>query len=161
EAGPGIRRFLGLKEYAIRLGFRLNLSLIAGVAVTSLGFAAYQAVVETRGLRAEAERHAKILAESLEKPVVAVIAKTSAADLQTLVDRFPRNSGVIGIVVYDTSGSPLAVTSGFTSRLPANLRPVRDAIADGGTRSEFQGLENRSIHVLASPLQTDTGIVGA
>ena len=40
----------------MRLSYRLSLSLIAGVAVTSLGFALYQTIMETRGMRAETER---------------------------------------------------------------------------------------------------------
>ena len=145
----------------MRLSFRLNFSLIAGVAVTSMAFALYQAVSETRSLREEAERHAIILADSLEKPIATMVARNSVEDLQALVERFPRNTGIAGIAVFDASGSPLAVTARFASRLPANLRPVHDAIAQGTRRNEFLRLQDRSIHVLASPLETSTGIVGA
>src|SRR5689334_3475097 len=108
----------------MRLSFRLNLSLIAGVALTSFAFAAYQAILETRDIRHEAERHAMILADSLEKPVAEMAARKSIEDLEAVVDRFPRNTGVVGIAVYDASGSTLAVTSRFSSHLPVNVRPV-------------------------------------
>src|SRR5688500_3165001 len=93
-----------LKECPVRLSYRLNLSLIAGVAVTSLAFTLYQTMVETRGLRAEAERHAVVLAESLEKPVETLVVKESIEELQKLVERFERNAGLAGIAVYNLSG---------------------------------------------------------
>src|SRR5206468_7735430 len=110
------------------------ISLVTGVALTSLAFVVYQTIMETRGVREEAQRHAVILAESLEKPVATLLARNSVADLQTITDLFPRNTGVVGIAVYDSSGSPLAVTSRFS--LPATPRPVHDAITDGVTHSE-------------------------
>src|ERR1044071_3538625 len=144
----------------MRLSFRLSLSLIAGVAVTSVAFALYQTILETRSMREDAAHHAVILAESLEKPVSESVARNSVADLQGVLDRFPSNTGIAGIAVYDASGSLVAVTSRFTSRLPADLRPVHDALADGVTHREFRHIDDRSIHVLASPLQNGDRVVG-
>ena len=57
----------------MRLSYRLNLSLIAGVAVTSLAFTFYQTIMETRGLRAEA---VEILRKLDELPTQAAEARS-------------------------------------------------------------------------------------
>src|SRR5262245_8696331 len=149
------------RECLMRLSYRLNLSLIAGVAVTSLAFTFYQTIMETRGLRAEAERHAVVLAESLEKSVQPLLAKGATDQLQKLSDGFDRTSGLAGIAVYDASGLPLAVTSTFSESLPANFRPVLEALGDGLLRSDFRRMGKLTIHTLALPLRGDNAIIGA
>ena len=84
----------------MRLSYRLNLSLIAGVALTSLAFTLYQTVVETRGLREDVKRHAVVLAQSLERPALAMLEKDATNELLPLVDRFSRSSGLTGVAVY-------------------------------------------------------------
>src|SRR5262245_38511925 len=115
----------------MRLSYRLNLSLVAGVAVTSLAFTLYQTIVETGKLRADALQHAVVIAESLEKPVEAMVMEGKIPDLQGLVNRFHETGGPSGIIIYDAQGTPLAVTSGFVPPPPASSRPIFEAMANG------------------------------
>src|SRR5262245_47598509 len=104
----------------MRLSYRLNLSLISGIVVTSLSFTLYQTVVETRGLRADSQRNATILAESLERSAAAMVERNATSELLQLVNRYATNSGRTAVAVYDSAGINLAVTSGFSTLLPAS-----------------------------------------
>jgi trehalose-6-phosphate synthase len=145
----------------MRLSYRLNLSLIAGIVVTSLAFTLYQTVVETRGLRADAQRNAKFLADGLEKPAAAMLERDATSELLKLVDQLATNSGKTAAAIYDISGENLAVTSTFPTPLPSALGPVQDALEEGVERSDFTTIGGHSIHLLAVPLRSDSGVVGA
>src|SRR5882672_4537563 len=108
----------------MRLSYRLIVFLILGVALTSLSFALYQNVVETRNLRAEAERHAVLLAESIEKQAAPLAETGDNEALQKLMDRFSRNEGLIGVAVYDSTGSTLASTSTLNPLLKRTQRAI-------------------------------------
>src|SRR5262244_490866 len=114
----------------MRLSYRLNLSLIAGIVVTSLAFAVYQTVVETGGLRADAERNAMILAEGLAGPASAMVERDAKSEIVKLVDRYATSSGRTAVALFDPAGQQLAVTSSFSTPLPATIQPVHDALED-------------------------------
>src|SRR5262245_2274308 len=140
------------KGLCMRLSYRLNLSLIAGIVVTSLAFTLYQTAGETHGIRADAEHHAMILAESMEGPAAAMLERDATAELVKLVDRYATPSGRTSVAVFDPGAELLAVTSSFSPPLPATLQPVQEALESGGPRSDFLTLGGRSIHMLAIPL---------
>ena len=145
----------------MRLSYRLSLSLIAGVALTSLAFALYQTVVETRNLRTETERHAVLLAESIQKQASPLAASGNTSELQSLMDRFRVNEGLLGIAVYDAGGTPVAATSTLNPLLGRTPHSILDTAADGRARGEFRRAGNQAVHVYAVPLQPGAGASGA
>lgn len=145
----------------MRLSFRLNLSLIAGVALTSLVFTLYQTVAETRRMRGEAERNARFLADSLERSAEAMLEKDATAELLKLVDRYATESGKTAVAIFDANGEALAVTSTYSAPLPAVLPPVRNALAEGIANDDFMSLGGDSILLLAVPLRNESRLLGA
>lgn len=106
----------------MRLSLRLNLSLVAGVTIVSLGIALYQTQTERSGLKRDLERQAMVLAESLGKSATPLMAEQETADLQALVDYFENHERLAGVVVYDGQGQMLAETPDLTVRLENSLR---------------------------------------
>jgi alpha,alpha-trehalose-phosphate synthase [UDP-forming] len=145
----------------MHLSYRLSLALIAGVAITSLGFTGYQAAEETRGLKANVQRQALVLAESLEKDAEPIVANPFNWELQRFVNGFPGHESLAGIAVYDVAGKPLAVSSSLTGQLRDTPRPVPEAIAAGAGRDEFRRIGNSAVHILAVPLRANGSTVGA
>jgi trehalose-6-phosphate synthase/uncharacterized membrane protein affecting hemolysin expression len=145
----------------MRLSVRLNLSLILGVTIVSLALALNQTRSEVRGLRQELERHAMVLAESLEKSAAPLIANHSFRELQRLVDTFQNHERLAGVAVYDTEGRPLAITSDLAARVHGSPAPVERALRGQGGAGEYFRLTGKPMHVFARPIQTDTAPIGA
>jgi len=97
----------------MRLAFRLTLFLIVGVAAVATGFAYYQVRMERTGLERDLGRQALDLAEAQAKAIWPVMIRGAYRELQALVDRSNDRDQPVGIAVYDTSGLPLAISSGL------------------------------------------------
>src|SRR5438128_11549260 len=146
----------------MRLSARLNLSLILGVTIVSLGLAYYQTRSEELGLRQELERHAVVLAESLEKSAAPLIEKRSLRELQRLVDRFQNHERLAGVAVYDTKGRPVAITSDLASRLLGSPASVARATEEDNGTGEWLRLGAEPMHVFAQPIKSADGtMIGA
>ena len=134
----------------MRLTLRLIWSLIAGVTTVSLIFAIYQAQAEVRAQREDVRRHALTLAEGLERSVEPLV--NSPAALQALVDRFQNHERLSGVAVYDSLGTPLAITAGLGSPLRKAPAAVTEAMARNLPRGQFFRLDGEPMHVLALPI---------
>jgi len=137
----------------VHLSYRLNLALIAGAAVTSLGFAFYQYDAETRGLKNQVQRHAAALAMSLQESVENAVAQHAPEDLQHIADQTARDGVPSGIAIYDASAHPLALTSAIIRWVRQAPRPVLEALSDNSPHSEFTRLAGEPFHVFVKPLQ--------
>src|ERR1700686_3154073 len=90
---------------------RLVLPLIGGLIVLSAAFAFYQVSAEKRGLQKELDRRAAAMAAGLLDSVEPALARGAIADLRRIAQRFNSDDRVLGIAVYDTLGTPVAVTA--------------------------------------------------
>jgi trehalose-6-phosphate synthase/uncharacterized membrane protein affecting hemolysin expression len=145
----------------MRIRLHLILSLILAVSVVALTFASFQVRAEKRGLRADLEKRAEILAESLEETVAPLLQKRSSKDLLRIVQRFGNRERLAGVVVYDEHGSPLAITSGLSGRLMAPPDAVSQAIATDSGRGVFLTLGGTYTHLYVLPLHREEEVVGA
>jgi trehalose 6-phosphate synthase len=145
----------------MRIRLHLILSLILAVTVVALTFAYFQVRAEKRGLRTDLEKRAEILAESLEETVSPLLQKRSSKDLLRIVERFGNRERLAGVVVYDESGSPLAITSGFSGRLTAPPNAVSQAISANSGRGVFLTLGGTYMHLYVLPLRREGKVVGA
>lgn len=116
----------------MRLSMRLILSLVAGVAVVSLGLALYQAQTERSALRRELEQRALVVAESLEKSAAPLVQTNSTYGLQRLIAQFQNHERLSGAAVYDAQGKPLALTSGLEQLQAAATGALQRALQPGG-----------------------------
>jgi trehalose 6-phosphate synthase len=144
----------------MRLTSRLSISLICSVAAVSLVLAYYQTRADTRSLNRELERHALVLADSLERPAEALVQSSSYQELQRLVDRFKNREQMAGIAVYGAGGDLLAISSGLAAHLDQVPDPVVQSLGDGLTHAAFLQLGGDPMHVVALPLRHDPTVIG-
>src|SRR5579883_1028500 len=149
----------------MRLSVRLNLSLIAGVALVSLAIALYETQSERSGLKRDLERQAVVVAESLEKSAAPLVATRATSSLQWLVDRFQNYQRLAGVAIYDENGQPLAVTPDLPARIGRPAEPVaRNHWSQGGIGEFFRanGISNHTlIHVYELPIREGSATIGA
>lgn len=144
----------------MRLTFRLSLSLICGVAAVSLGFALFQARLDTRGLRRNLEIHAQTLAESLARSAEPLVENHSNRELQRLVDRFKDREQIAGVSIYGLTGRPLAITSGLEQRLSEEPLLASAPGLTSAARARFVKTQTGTIHVVTLPLLAGDTVIG-
>jgi trehalose-6-phosphate synthase/uncharacterized membrane protein affecting hemolysin expression len=129
----------------MRLSVRLNLSLVAGVALVSLVIAAYQTSSETSGWKRDVEHQASILAPELARSVTPLLvfrsASPSAAPIRDLATRFATQQDVMGAAVYDAEGSLIAQSAGLSERLGHSPMPL------GAAGNRFIHAQGRYVNV--------------
>ena len=135
----------------MRLSLRLNIALIAAVALVSVGLALYQTETARYGLRRELENRALLLAESLEKSAAPSVESHSVRELQVLVDSFRNYQHLTGVAIYNEQGNPLAVTAGLPFH-PIN-KPAR-------RNGEFFRHRDQALHVITMPVTVNKARVG-
>src|SRR5579872_1893957 len=145
----------------MRLSLRLNLSLVAGVAIVSLGIALYETQAERSSLRRDLERQAMVVAESLEKSAAPLVATNSIRPLQNLVNRFENHQRLAGVAVYNDQGEPLAVTPDLAERIGRAPAPVAKNRWQAGGAGEFFRIDQRLMHVYELPMREGASMIGA
>jgi trehalose 6-phosphate synthase len=154
----------------MRTTLKIVLPLIVSVALVSLFFAAYQVRTEKRLLRNDLSHRAEILGESLQESMEPLLEHTPDRSLQRLVERFGQREHLKGVIVYGSSGPPLAITSGLSPAF--RLRPTAAARAEQENAGvgEFLNAEQTPslnpaeevpVHIYAVPLHRDGAVVGA
>lgn len=144
----------------MRLAFRLNLLLIAGVAAVAMGFAYYQVRLERQGLERDLQRQALDLAESQTKAVEPLLAAHSYRSLQAMVDRFTGRERLAGMLVSDAAGRTVAITSGFVARFNGTPPELREEDAQDA-HGEFVQLGGAPMHEAIVPVRTRDAYLGA
>jgi len=139
----------------MRQSFRLTLYLVVGITLVTFVVARYQVREEERGLRADLERRAEVLAESLQEIVEPILEKDSPGQLQPIVERFGNRERLAGVAVYNALGETLAVSSNFKNRY--NYVPPQEVLAQANAKShavsQFVRLGDKLIHVYILPLR--------
>jgi len=140
---------------------RINLYLIGGVTFTSLILASYQSRVEVRALTDEVERKALALGEIQKRAAEPLLNGGSLQDLQALVDAFQNHEHFSGEAIYDVKGQALAINSSLAANIVLPPSSVVQAIQDGWRQAQFLIVGGKPMHVLAMPLRSETGVIGA
>lgn len=144
----------------MRLSLRLILSLVIGITLVTFFISRNEVISQKRGLRADLERRAQILAESLGEIVEPALERSSHEQLRHIVERFGNRQRLAGVVVYDPKGEVIAESSSLASRFtppPVPLDQVENS--DDGV-SEFLKLGGAAIHAYYLPLHTGTRVSG-
>jgi trehalose 6-phosphate synthase len=139
---------------------RLIVSLIVGITLVSLGFSYYEVVREKRALRADLERRAEVLGESVAGNVEKSWDTGAERGLQRLVQRFANREHLLGIAIYDRQGKPIAITTELGDGLRAMPDNVRQAMSAGHGVSSFVRMGDQSLHIFALPLLRQDQLVG-
>jgi trehalose 6-phosphate synthase len=144
----------------MRLSLRLIFFLVLGVSVVTFLVAYYQVHTEKLGLRADLDRRAEVLAESLRELVEPIVDRGSHLELQRFVDRFGNRERLAGLAVYDGRGAVLAQTSTL-SAVPDTIR-ASVALSRSQNRpiGEFRRFDANLTHVFLEPLHRGTDVTG-
>ena len=143
---------------------KLSLSLIPilAIAITLVTFvvARNQVRSEKRGLRADLERRAEILAESLQETVEPVLQRGATNQLRRIVVRFGDREHLVGVAIYADDGKELAMSP--------KLDPSVETPPDVFTQSEeqnrgvgtYERIGQLTMYVYAVPLHRDSEVAG-
>jgi trehalose 6-phosphate synthase len=147
------------------LSVRLIASLILGITLVSSGFSYYEVLAQKRALRSDVERRAEMLGESLVGNVERSSWNTGSGkvpntELQRLVQRFGNREHMLGVVIYDRHGEPVAATPELAKALTTTPPPVTQAITQGYGESSFLRLGGVPIHILALPIRRQDEVLG-
>ncbi len=144
----------------MRLSLRLILSLVIGITLVTFFISRNEVISQKRGLRADLERRAQILAESLGEIVEPALERSSHEQLRHIVERFGNRQRLAGVVVYDGKGAVIAESSSLASRFtPPPVPLARVEKADDGV-SEFLKLGGAAIHAYYLPLHDGAKLSG-
>ena len=145
----------------MRLSVRLNLSLVAGVAVVSLAIALYQTQNEAAGLKRDLERQTLLAAENLDRTAAPLVATEASSRLQTLIDRFQVSQRLAGVAVFGAEGQPLATTPALADQIGRDALPIARPKWSGGGFGEFFRGRGKLFYAYELPVRAGDSIVGA
>jgi len=146
----------------VRLSLRLILSLVLGITLVTFFISRNEVRSEKRGLRADLERKAQILAESLQEIVEPALDRGSRDQLRRIVERFGDRQSLAGVVVYNPEGHVLAESSGFAAQFTPPRVPLDQLSKNDQGYSEFLTLGDTKMHAYYLPLtegDTRTGVL--
>ena len=141
------------------LSVRLIVSLMLGITLVSLLSSYYQVRSQKRAQRQSLERNAEVIAESLSENVEPHLSKGSR-HLQRIVEKFGNREHLIGVAVYDRSGSLMAITPGLAHHLSNEPELLTRAVAENRGQGQFLALQGSPVHIYALPLHRDDQVVG-
>lgn len=144
----------------MKLSLRLIVFLVAGITLVTFVVARNQVRSEKRGLRADLERRAEILGESLQEIVEPALERGSSDQLRHTVERFGNRERLAGVVVYDADAKILAESSNLETRMDSLRVPLAEVKARDEGVSEFVDLGGKSMHVYFLPLHRGGSIAG-
>ena len=142
------------------LSVRLILSLILAITLVSLLSTYNQILEEKRSLRADLERRAAVLGESLAGNVGPHLENGSVKKLQGIVEQFSNRERLAGVAVLDTKLAPIAQSTGLAQRMQSEPPAVAQGIAQNQIQSVFVRTTNGRLHVYVLPLHRDGELVG-
>src|SRR5271169_4124754 len=140
----------------------LRLIPILAIAITLVTFvvARNQVRSEKRGLQADLERRAEILAESLQETVEPVLQRGATGQLRRIVDRFGNREHLVGIAIYDNDGKDLAMSP----KLDASLETPPDVFTQSEEQNHgagsYEPIGRMMMYVYAVPLHRDSEVAG-
>ena len=144
----------------MRLSLRLILLLVAGITLVTFLVARNQVRTEKQGLRADLERRAEVLAESLQEIVEPALERGSHDQLRRVVERFGNRERLAGVVVYDADGKVLAESSNLTTRFDPPPVPLDRIRREVQGVDEYLQLGGKTMNVFYLPLHDRSSMDG-
>jgi len=145
----------------VRLSLRLILLLVAGITLVTFLVARNEVRSEKRGFRADLERRAEILGESLQEIIEPALERGSHEQLRRVVERFGNRERLAGVVVYDDRGEVLAESSNLIGRIDLPAVPLDRIKNEEQGVDEFVQLGGRQMNVYYLPLHAHASMDGA
>jgi trehalose-6-phosphate synthase len=144
----------------MKLSLRLILFLVAAMSVVTFIVSKNEVRWQKRGLRADLERRAEVLSESLQEIVEPALEKGSREQLRHIVERFGNRERLAGVVVYDKKDEVLAQSSNLLNQVSPPPELMDRVIASDKGMGEFLDLGTQPVYVYYIPLHDRTGVSG-
>ena len=144
----------------MRLSLRLILFLVVGISLITFFISRNQVRSEKRGLRADLQRRAEVLAESLQEIVEPALQKSSQPQLRRIVERYANKQQLAGVVIYDAQGKVLAESSTLVTRLTPPPVPLGQMKSDPEGLGQLLTLGGKPMHAYYMPLHKDGNFAG-
>jgi len=145
----------------MRMRLRLVSSIVAVVTLIVLVFTLSQVHQERQRQRAELERRASLLADSLGQAVEPLLELGQSRRLRRIVERVSHRERLTGVAVFDSQVSLLAATPALAPQLVPPPALVAEVLAAGQEAGDFITLGNRQTYVFALPLRPEDRVAGA
>ena len=159
-AVSGSKKYPESSEGLMRLSLRLISLLVLGVSIVTFLVARYEVRSEKRGLRADLERRAEVLAETLQEIAEPVLVRGSQGELQRIVDRFGNRERLAGLAIYDHSGRVLAQSAHLSVGMQTIAAHVAEARVQDRAFGEFRAFDDSLMHVYFQPLHRGPEVAG-
>jgi trehalose-6-phosphate synthase len=144
----------------VKLSLRLILFLVAGITIVTFIVSKNEVRWQKRGLRADLERRAEILSESLQEIVEPALEKGSRDQLRHIVERFGNRERLAGVVVYNKKDEVLAQSSNLLNQASPAPEMMDRVIASDRGMGEFLDRGSQPMYVYYIPLHDATGVSG-
>jgi trehalose 6-phosphate synthase len=145
----------------MQITVRLVISLFIAAALVASGFSYIQVQNERDTMVQELNARAAILGESLQETVKEYVQLSSPSKIRRLVSRFGNRTRLIGIGIYDSTGSYLAASSSLDSIFLATPPQVWESITRNQSISTIEESKGKSFQLYVVPLDLDARVVGA
>jgi len=139
----------------MRLVGKLLGILFLCVLTVSAGSSYYQVQHEKNLLRADLQKRAEVLAESLEQNIEQLRAE--GRGLEATVQRFGNREHLLGIAVYRDAELPVAITPSLMARVFTRPWLVVDSLRKNKPEGQFLRLQGVPVHLFSMPLRSGTG----
>src|SRR5262249_37139402 len=115
---------------------------------------------EKRGLRADLERRAETLAESLQETVEPALQRGATSQIRRIVERFGSREHLEGIAVFDEKETPLAVSPRLDPAIHTPPPVVQASLSQNKEIGDYETINESAMYVYTLPLHKDAAVVG-
>jgi trehalose-6-phosphate synthase len=120
----------------------------------------YQVRTERRNLRNDLSRRSAVFAENLQEGLDSS-GRPNDRNLNRIVERYRGRENLLGVVVYDSAGSAVALTPGLSDVFRTRPKVAEEAEERDSGVGEFLTVDGLSRHIYALPLEHDQHRVGS
>lgn len=140
----------------------LRLIPVLAIAITLVTFivARNQVRSEKQAVRADLERRAEILAESLQETLEPVLQSRATSQLQRIVERFGNREHLVGVAIYAADGGELAVSPKLDRALQTPPEVFTRSKEQNRGAGSYKPIGESMMYVYAVPLHRNSEIAG-
>ena len=157
---PLLQAALAYRGKRMKLSLRLIPILAIAITLVTFVVARNQVRSEKRGLQADLERRAELLAESLQETVEPVLQKGATSQLRRIVERFGNREHLVGIAIYDAEGKALAMSSKLDSYVQAPPAVFEQSEEKNVGVGSYAPIGQLTMYVYAVPLHRGSEVAG-
>jgi trehalose 6-phosphate synthase len=145
----------------MKLSLRLITCLVVSISLVSFVMAINQVRAEKRGLRADLERRAEILTESLQETVEpALLQRNSATQLRRIVQRFGDREHLVGVASFEADGRPIAMSAKLASSATVPAAQFAESLTKDKGVGGYADVNGTPMYIYTLPLHRDGSVSG-